>query len=301
MRNAQRCNSVLSSTHAGAALAFALVFAAGRARADVAMCVQSHADGQREAKAGHLKAAAELFATCGSTEGCPDTIRAECADLYRETQTNTPTAIFAALDANGNDLTNVKVYAGDALLLDGLNGRAVALDPGKYTFKFELPSGQTLTNETLVREGEKNRIISVRVPKSPSPSPRLDEPLRHAPNRALPAPFWVSAGVGAAALASFGVFALLGRGKQSALDDCAPRCPASRHDDFDAMRRDYLVADVSLGVGAVSLGLATWLFFSSQPSSATAATKSTHQLAGVSVAPVISTHDAGLVATAVLF
>ncbi len=301
MQNAPHRSRNAAATRAGvASLLLAALLCAETARADVAMCVQSHADGQREAKAGHLKAAAELFAACGSTDDCPDAIRAECAELYRETQTNTPTAIFAAMDANGNDLTSVKVYADGALLQDGLTGRAVPLDPGKYTFEFELPSGSVLTNETLVREGEKNRIISVRVPAArPATPPREHEP---APTRsALPASFWVSAGVGTAALASFGVFALLGRSKQSTLDECSPQCPATRRDDFDAMRRDYLVADVSLGVGAVSAGLAAWMLFSSRGPSRGASSSAKQPLARLSVIPLISADGARVVASAVIF
>jgi hypothetical protein len=78
----------------------------------------------------------------------------------------------------------------------------------------------------------------------------------------LPAGFWVATGFGAAALLSAGVFGWLGYQQQSKIDDCSPSCGASRRDDFDGMRRDYFVADISLGVAAASAGVATWLFFS---------------------------------------
>jgi hypothetical protein len=195
----------------------------------------------------------------------------------------------------------VKVYADGALVQDGLTGRAVPLDPGKYTFEFALPSGRVLRNQTLVREGEKNRIISVREPAVRVEAAPREHISESASPGAPPPAFWVSAGVGAAALASFSAFALLGRSKQSSLDECSPQCPETRRDDFDAMRRDYLVADVSLGVGAVSAGLAAWIFFSSQPASHVTSPNGAQSLARVSVFPLISADGARLVANAVAF
>jgi hypothetical protein len=37
---------------------------------------------------------------------------------------------------------------------------------------------------------------------------------------------------------------------------CAPRCS---HDDRDEVLRDYRIADVSLGVAVVALGVGLWL------------------------------------------
>lgn len=65
---------------------------------------------------------------------------------------------------------------------------------------------------------------------------------------------------GALGLAGVGGFALLtswGRADNRMLASCSPTCPAAsaRH-----VRQLYWAADASLGVGLVSLGLATWLF-----------------------------------------
>jgi hypothetical protein len=65
--------------------------------------------------------------------------------------------------------------------------------------------------------------------------------------------------VGAAALGTFAGFAFAGRSRENDLaDHCAPTCPAS---DRDAILRDYRVADVSLAVGALAVGVGAWLFF----------------------------------------
>lgn len=269
--------------------------------ADVAACVQAHTSGQREAKAGHFKAASELFASCVSEQGCPDAIRAECAEFYKGSERSVPTLIFAAVDEQGGDLIQVRVSSGDQLLSETLDGRPIAVDPGEHHFKFELASGQVLESDVVVREGEKNRIVSVRAKSAPTPA---NEALASSDatqtERKLPVSFWVASGVGAAALVSFGAFAVLGHGQQSTLNDCSPNCSSSSHADYDAMRRDYLIADISLGVAAVSAGVATWLFLRSDRAST-----AEHQPASASsrwtVLPLVSTRGAGLLLDASAF
>lgn len=268
------------------------------ALADVAACVQAHTSGQREAKAGRLKAASELFASCVSQDGCPDPIRAECAEFYRNTERSVPTVIFAALDEQGADLIQVRVYSSAQVLTESLDGRPIAVDPGEHHFRFELPNGQMLESDVLVREGEKNRIVSMRAKAAASatPAPSTEG---HEARRKLPTGFWVASSVSAAALASWGVFAVVGYGKQSNLAECSPNCGASSRGDYDAMRRDYLIADISLGVALASAGVATWLFFSSDRT-----TKSEQQNAAnsrVTVLPLVSSRGAGLMLSASSF
>jgi len=271
------------------------------AHADVAACVRAHASGQREAKAGRLKAASELFEACVSQAGCPDAIRAECAEFHKSTQRDLPTLIFAAIDAQGGDLIQVRVSADDQILTETLDGRPIALDPGQHHFKFELSSGEILESDVLVREGEKNRIVSMRAKQTPNASDETSGTgnAATAGQHRLPPGFWVASGVGAAALLSFGAFALAGHGKQSTLDHCAPNCSSINHADYDAMKRDYLIADISLGVAVASAGVATWLFFSSKPSSAPEHAASPFR--NVSVTPLVSTHGAGLLLNARAF
>ncbi|MEI9941052.1 MAG: hypothetical protein WDO69_27865 [Pseudomonadota bacterium] len=264
------------------------------ALADVTACVQSHASGQREAKAGRLKAASELFASCVSEEGCPDAIRSECAEFRKDTERNLPTVIFAALDERGGDLIQVRVYADEQALTETLDGRPIAVDPGEHHFMFELASGQVLQSDVVIREGEKNRIVSLRLP--PPPKSEVNET-----QRKLPPSFWVASGVGAAALASWGAFAVIGHGKQSALAECSPTCSPSSRADYDAMRRDYLIADISLGVAVASAGVATWLFLSSDGSSSADRHAASSAGSRLSVLPLVSTRGAGLVLNASAF
>jgi hypothetical protein len=247
-----------------------VTFSANPAVADVIACTRAHSTGQREALAGKLKNAEQLFASCGAMEDCPRPIRDECVELFREVERNIPTVILTATDETGKDSTNVRVYADEKILPDGLGGRAISFDPGLHRFKFLFTNDEVVKIEVLVREGEKNRVVSVRQPSKKNEdydaiatekNTRVSQPIS-----SLPIGFWVTAGVSAASFVSFGVFGLMGYSAQSTLEECSPNCATNRQHDFDVMRRDYLIADISVVVAALTAGTATWLYLSSRHS-----------------------------------
>jgi hypothetical protein len=241
-----------------------------QASANMESCTQAHAAGQREENAGHLKEALASFQECASDSECPLPIRNECTSLYSKVESRLPTLVFSVVDDRGNDVTDVRVSSNGASIANGLDGRPVAVNPGLHEFRFELPGGQELTKSVVVRQGEKDRIVNLTLPRNefgtaeparargetPVPADeRSDKRLR------VPLASWISYGVGAAALASWGAFGLVGRGKEQDLVDCSPRCAATRHEDYDAMKRDYLIADISLGVAGAAVVAGTVLLF----------------------------------------
>lgn len=277
---------------AAAALALLLLIAPRAVRADAEACVNAHANGQREMKAGKLVRAGELFAECGATPGCPGAIRAECADFYAAAEQSTPTVLFGAKDASGADIADVKVYIDGQLVADGLNGRSNAVDPGNRRFRFVLPGGESVEREVLIRQGEKNRLLSVTAPpresKRTEPAPADPEPVR---SSSLPPGFWIAAGVGTAALGTAIVFAALGGGNQSEVESCAPSCGESSRGAYDAMQTQYLIADISFGLAAASAGVATW-FLLTRDSEADAGAVS------VTLRPAASPRSAAVLLTA---
>lgn len=258
------------------------------ARGDVHSCSAQHASGQREVLAGHLKVAFEQFAACSSDSACPEAIRAECAELLAGTAKAMPTVILSASDAKGQKLTGVKAFSADELVAERLDGTAISIDPGKHRFRFVLPSGEVLSTDELIREGEKNRLVTVETEPSEPPAAPGPLPVVHAPavdpgpsqvapvrpekpegGPRLTTGFWIASAVGTAGILSFSTFALIGRGIHSDLAECSPTCDPSLRDDYDALRRDYLLADVSLGVAALSLGAAAYFYFDANPLSGT--------------------------------
>jgi hypothetical protein len=245
------------------------------ASADTQACVTSHASGQREAKAGRLKLASELFTSCGSDSSCPEQLRAECTELLEKARTATPTVILAVLDEHGGDVSQVKVYSTDELIADGLDGRTVALDPGKHRLRFLLPWGEVLSADVLIREGEKNRLIQVRVepkaktePVVASPAPAAPAPASPPPPppRSTPVAAWAATGVAIVGAGVFGTFAFLGSRSKADIDECAPRCSRSMEGTRDDLKRSYLVADIGLGTALVSGVVAVVLFATHGPS-----------------------------------
>ncbi|MEZ4222495.1 MAG: hypothetical protein R3B13_16265 [Polyangiaceae bacterium] len=229
--------------------------AAARAEEPPDRCFSAHEKGQELRNQGKLNAAQKEFAQC-SVERCPLAVRKDCVRFATEISQVIPTVVLAAVDAHGRDVPNVRVAAAGVELAKGLDGRAIALDPGWYSFSFRHPDGRQTNVKAVIREGEKGRRIVARLP-TPASSTTPAKPARQ--RAGVPTSAWVLAGIGVVGLASFGTFAVSGRQKQSDLERCAPGCAP---DDIDAMQRDYLIADVSLAVGVLSLGGAGYLWLS---------------------------------------
>jgi hypothetical protein len=252
-----------------AASAFCLTVAgASTALADPKMCIHSHSTGQRESKAGHLRLASQLFTSCGSDETCPDQLRKECTEFLQEVTRTIPTVVFSALDENGHDLASVRVYSGDELLADGIDGRAVEIDPGKYHLRFVIQGGDALFADVVVREGEKQRLVQV---KKEGPAPAADHASASGADAHgdVPPPAhrgaapWIAAGVTVVALGAGVTLGVVGSGKKSDLEKCMPNCPASDHSTYDGAKSLFLGADISFAAAIVAGAVTTWLFLSS--------------------------------------
>ena len=227
--------------------------AAGPAHA----CIEAHAAGQVERDAGRLRSAQERFAFCTS-ESCPAMIRRECVALGESVAAMMPSVVLVAQDTEGRTFEGAHATIDGERTIPLLDGRPLELDPGTHRFELVLPDGRSQTLTVTLRSAEKYRRIVGHfgfVPASP-PSPSSSPSPRN--SKASPL-VYVFGGAGLVALGSWGVFALAGRHKQDELELCAPHCQPS---EVHAMRKDYLIADVLLGVSLVSLGTGTYLFLS---------------------------------------
>ncbi len=224
-------------------------------------CVAHNDRGNELRVAGQLLAAKAEFLRC-AIESCPKIIREECTDLVARVEASTPTLVIAATDGSGKDVTAVAIYVDGVRSPDARPGQALAVDPGTHRLRVVASDGDTMEVSIVAREGEKNRTVRAVSPRKPPPPPlpakgqrqplpaaKPPEPIRAKP----PAMAWVLGSAGVAALGSFTYFAISGKSQSS----CAPRCSDA---DVDEIYRKYLVADISLGVGVVALGVATYLF-----------------------------------------
>jgi hypothetical protein len=102
---------------------------------------------------------------------------------------------------------------------------------------------------SIVEEG-----VEAPPPDEPAPAPSSGSGKRTAA--------FIAGGVGVAGLATFAVFGAMSNSKYNSLDKACTGsvCPANRQDDIDAGKRDQLLANIGLVVGAVGVGASATLF-----------------------------------------
>ena len=146
---------------ASLAIVAATLLAPLRASAtDVQACLGASEKGQRARAAGKLREAREQFLLCGG-EGCPAMVRRDCTQWQGEVMSTLPSVVLGAKDKQGRDLFDVTVTMDGEVVARKLDGKAVAIDPGPHTFKFEIPGSTPVIERALVKEGEKTRVITV--------------------------------------------------------------------------------------------------------------------------------------------
>ena len=235
-------------------------------------CMDAHAQSQELEHQSKLRASREKLLVC-SRDVCPSMIRKECAEWLSKIDESMPSVVFDAHGPGGGEVFEVQVFYDGQPLVGELDGRAVPVDPGAHTFRYEFAGAPPVEEKVVIHQGEKNRKISIRFapPKGSSSASATTRPTATAtPSRKIPTATLILGGVGALALAGGVFFELKGLGKKSDLDDrgCKPNCPQS---DVDAGKRDLLVGDLLVGVSVLSLGAAAYFWFAKPAESSTAA------------------------------
>lgn len=239
---------------AGAAAAGVLLASAPHASgADAkAQCISAYEQGQKLKQEAQLSDARKQLLVC-TREVCPDMLRHDCEQWLKEVDQRMPSVVLAAKDGKGADVTDVRVVIDGKEASERLDGKAIQIDPGDHVFVFEHAGQKAVERKVLIREGEKHRVVSVTFGAS-SKDPGEDHPVE--PSRPIPALTWVFGGLGLVALGSFAYFGATGKSEADEYQSCKPYCNES---DVNATKTKLIVADVSLGVGIVSLGVATYL------------------------------------------
>jgi hypothetical protein len=259
-----------------ACLVAVLVAMASDARADDTAkkaCVGAHIEGQRLRDAGKLKAARQEFLAC-AVESCPALLRKDCLQWLEETDAAMPTLLIRA-QSDGRDTADVSVLVDGESAVARLTGMPFSVDPGEHVLRFVAPDGRTKEARVVLNAGEKNRRVTVDLSGgAPAPS-EPPEPKRVTSKTPAPTPtaVYVLGGVGIVAMGSFAFFGLKAFTQGNDLKaSCAPACSDA---DSSAVHRNALIADVSLGVGIVALGAATWILLTHrEPASALLVTPS---------------------------
>jgi hypothetical protein len=218
---------------------------------------------QRLRSEGKLREAREQALICARAQ-CPGVIRKDCEPWLSEIDAALPTIVVGAKDG-GKDVIDVKVSIDGTQVATVLEGKAIPINPGSHTFKYEREGSETVEEKVVIREGEKARQVTV---VFPSKIVMKDEPKKNLYDRGAdekPGGGSIVPGVivGVLGLAGVGSFFFFHLSAKSDLDDmrvrCAPRCAES---DVSDVNTKILIADVSLGAGVVALGIGTYLILS---------------------------------------
>ncbi len=256
-----------------------VVATTARAAPTRAECIAASEDAQLMKIKSQLRAAREKLVVC-SDDACPKIVKQDCSNWLDEVDRAMPTIVFGAHDARGRDLTDVRVTMDGTPLADHLDGKAIAIDPGQHTFHFEMEGAPARDEQLVVREGDKNRNVTVTLgepfaahiepppvqkPTPPvwieQPPPPKDE--RHGPSVAT----WIVGGLGLATLAAAGAVGTIALVRRSSLYDSCGSKGTCQPSDVDQV---YTLYDLSYGGAAIGGALVVTsivLFFATKVSS----------------------------------
>ncbi len=264
----------------GTVVAFALTIGAllgpgglapSSARADdradeKAACATAAEESQQLRIDGKLRAARDRLLAC-SRPTCPATVLRDCTQWMSEVTGLMPTVVPAARDALGRDRLDVRVSIDGVVVIRGLDGKAIEVDPGAHTFRFEAPGAASVEQAVLVREGEKGRPVTVTlaaaVPSGPDVMGRTPGEGAAPPPVAPSSSAWAWPGIlGGAGVAFLGLGAALELSVNADASGLQGTCGhACSHAQVDPLvLRQQVLGPIAFGVGALSLGVATyWL------------------------------------------
>jgi hypothetical protein len=221
---------------------------------DADVCADLSEKGQLLKIKGKLREARDTFLECVKDK-CPPLVRKDCGQFLVDLETAMPTIVVAAREPSGADLTDVRVIIDGEVLTTRLEGKALPMDPGVHKFRFEAKGRVTVDQTIVVREGERNRVISVTLaPEADTTVPPKPTPIEPGP----PVAAWIATGI---SVVGFGTFAAFGLSARAEFNDLEKRCGSRcAEKDVDRVRARALVADIGLAVGVLGAGAATYFF-----------------------------------------
>lgn len=196
-----------------------------------------------------------------SNPACPVDTLDECVRSATELDSMIPSVAFD-VRLGGQQITDASVFADGRPIRRWKKGTALPLNPGEHVFHFDLPQHAPITQKVTLGAGERYRMIhadfvTVSAPATPgveTPSPPPPTPPRVVQvhfERPVPTIVYPLLGVGTLGVLAFTGLGVVGQLEQRNLEkSCAPRCT---DEDKSSMRKLYLMADLSLGIGVVAL------------------------------------------------
>lgn len=234
------------------------------AQAEKSECASAYERAQELRADGHLRDARRSLQICVQPE-CSEFVRSECDRWLSEVESSLPSVVLVA-KKGGSETERVRVSYDDEPLVENLDGKAIVVDPGQHTLKFEAAGANPITVKLVFREGEKNRQVVVELGEQQKPAPEAATPKAQAAasTKTSSTPNWTGyalTGLGVLGVAGFVTLGVMGNHEYGERQrTCAPQCSDS---EVSSVRTKYYLADVSLGVGVVALGVGGYLLLTS--------------------------------------
>ena len=231
------------------------------AESDGSACATTAEEAQELRTEHKLREAQQKLLTCAQPT-CPAIVRTDCMQWLSEVEKAMPTVVIKASGPTYREIIAVRVWLDGVLLFDRLNGLAHPVNPGVHQFRYEVDGMIPIEEQVVIREGEERRMLVVQFQAMPDTGYSTSNSVEPAKVRRTPVIPFVLGGVGLAALGSFAYFGIKGRAEASDLESGCGVTKTCSNAQIDQVRRKLQIADVSLGVSLISLGIATWMFVS---------------------------------------
>jgi hypothetical protein len=227
-------------------------------------CASAAEDAEQLRSDARLLAARERLVRCSRPE-CPVAVRSDCAQWMTEVEAAMPTVVLGVRDGRGQDVIGARVSVDGVAVAHALDGKALDVDPGVHTFRFE-SAGAAAEQVVLVREGEKSRAITATLEVGPAApaSPAAGPSLPTASSSSLrPSPWtWVFGALGLVGLGIGTYLELSVNADASTLQSsCGHSCSHAQVDPL--VLKQQVLGPIAFGVGAISLGVAAYTLFAS--------------------------------------
>lgn len=126
-------------------------------------CIAASSDAQDLRGVNKLIEARAKLLSC-AREQCPAVIKRDCLEWLSGVDASMPTIVVAVRDAVGADVITARVLLDGAPFMDRIDGNARSLNPGVHKLRIEASTAAPLEQDLVIREGEKNRLVEVRLP-----------------------------------------------------------------------------------------------------------------------------------------
>jgi hypothetical protein len=235
--------------------------AAGHGASARDKCFAASLEAQTLKMKGELHAARDKFQTC-ARDACPKLVRHDCVDWIGKIAVAMPTIVIGAHDKHGKDVVDVRVSLDGTPLTTHLDGKPIEVDPGSHTLHFEMDGAPSVDQPLLVREGEKDRLVTVAIGPEPPPVVVAPPP---PPSSGAPSMWtWIIGGVGLASLAATAVSGSISLVQWQSLHDGCAVTHSCAPGDVSTVNALYDVAYTTAAIGSALVIASVVMFFTTR-------------------------------------